>query len=245
MPTIEQNRTKWSVHDWSSAGAEWSWAWGSVEQEWAHTFYSRIVAFLPARSILEIATGYGRWTGFLIKECNRFYGLDVTENCVHACRDRYGLDGQFFLTDGKTIPAEIEDNSIDFVFSADSLVHADAEVIRSYLQGLLRVMSPEGVAFLHHSNFADTPEGTRNLHWRDAGMSAARLRAQCQEIGLFCLSQELINWGQSELNDCFSLIGKAALWEPRIVRNQNFSTEIAHARSLACLYHPRPISAQT
>jgi SAM-dependent methyltransferase len=241
MATIQENRTTWSAHDWISAGAEWSSPWGSVEQQWAHTFYSRIVAFLPARSILEIATGYGRWTRFLIRDCDQFYGIDIVENCVQACRDRYGLAGQFFLTDGKTIPPAIPANSIDFAFSADSLVHVDEEVIRSYLHELLRVLSPEGVAFLHHSNFADTPEGTRNPHWRDSSTSAARVREHCRHIGLFCLSQELLNWGQDELNDCFSLIGKSALWETRIVHNQGFSTEMAHARALTSLYHPQPL----
>ena len=52
----------------ATAGAEWSQAWGSVEQECAHTFYSRIAAFLPVKSILEIATGYGRWTRFLLQQ---------------------------------------------------------------------------------------------------------------------------------------------------------------------------------
>ena len=30
--------------------------------------YSRIAAFLPVKSILEIATGYGRWTRFLLQQ---------------------------------------------------------------------------------------------------------------------------------------------------------------------------------
>lgn len=241
MPTVVENRNIWTSHDWSTAGAEWSWAWGSVEQEWAHTFYSRIAAFLPVKSILEIATGYGRWTRFLLQQCNQFYGIDLAENCVEGCRKRFGSAGQFFLTDGKTVPPAIQANSIDFVFSADSLVHADADVISSYLQELRRVMSENAIGFLHHSNFGALPTKTPNPHMRDPRMSAALFRAQCREAGLFCLAQELIGWGQKELNDCFSLIAKAPLYEARIATNHHFAKELDHARELALVYHPHPI----
>jgi hypothetical protein len=71
---------------------------------------------------------------------------------------------QFLLTDGKTIPATVPANSIDFVFSADSLVHADADVIGTYLKEIRRVMSNDAIGFLHHSNFGALPKKTPNLH---------------------------------------------------------------------------------
>jgi hypothetical protein len=46
----------------------------------------------------------------------------------------------------------IENGSIDFAFSFDSLVHAESDVMSSYAHELARVLKPGGVAFLHHSN---------------------------------------------------------------------------------------------
>ena len=46
----------------------------------------------------------------------------------------------------------VADRSVDFAFSFDSLVHADAEVLDAYAAELARTLAPDGVAFIHHSN---------------------------------------------------------------------------------------------
>lgn len=46
----------------------------------------------------------------------------------------------------------VADSSVDFAFSFDSLVYVEAEVLKGYLTELARVLKPDGVAFLHHSN---------------------------------------------------------------------------------------------
>jgi len=46
----------------------------------------------------------------------------------------------------------IQDKSIDFVFSFDSLVHAEAKVIEAYLNQLAMKLSQNGIGFIHHSN---------------------------------------------------------------------------------------------
>ena len=46
----------------------------------------------------------------------------------------------------------VEDGSIDFVFSFDSLVHVEADVLDAYLDQLARKLTPDGVGFIHHSN---------------------------------------------------------------------------------------------
>ena len=39
----------------------------------------------------------------------------------------------------------VEESSIDFVFSFDSLVHVEAETLAAYLSELARVLKPDGV----------------------------------------------------------------------------------------------------
>ena len=44
-----------------------------------------------------------------------------------------------------------------FVFSFDSLVYAENDVIAAYLSQLARKLSPDGVGFIHHSNIGAYP----------------------------------------------------------------------------------------
>jgi SAM-dependent methyltransferase len=113
----------------------------------------------------------------------------------------------------------VEGGSIDFAFSFDSLVHADGQVIESYVRELARVLKPGGVAFIHHSNVEDVswPLLMRLKHmllrkpiecgWRTASMGAARMRSAAQATGMSCLQQELISWPLStKLIDCMSTV---------------------------------------
>jgi hypothetical protein len=44
------------------------------------------------------------------------------------------------------------DGSVDFVFSFDSLVHVEMDVIEAYLKQLAAKLTPNGVGFIHRSN---------------------------------------------------------------------------------------------
>jgi ubiquinone/menaquinone biosynthesis C-methylase UbiE len=80
-------------------------------------------------------------------------GVDLAESCVQACQERFAteLHATFSVNDGLTLPM-VADRSVDLVFSFDSLVHVEVDVISSYLRGFRRILSPNGVAFIHHSN---------------------------------------------------------------------------------------------
>ena len=79
--------------------------------------------------------------------------VDLAEECIKACQQRFASDSHisYFVNDGKSL-AMIQDKSIDFVFSFDSLVHAEAEVIEAYLNQLAIKLQPNGIGFIHHSN---------------------------------------------------------------------------------------------
>jgi hypothetical protein len=50
----------------------------------------------------------------------------------------------------------IPDESVDFTFSFDSLVHVEADVLEVYLQQLASAMTKDGVGFIHESNLGST-----------------------------------------------------------------------------------------
>lgn len=264
MPTIEANLQMWNSHyHWKDGGEEWSSAWGGSEAEWWGTILPRIHAFIPTVTILEIAPGYGRWTQYLIELCDNLLVVDLSQRCIEACRERFKHKSGItcFVNDGTSLDM-IADQSIDFVFSLDSLVHADSTVIEAYLSHIAKKLKPNGVGFIHHSNLGahltylslieQMPTDLREfllkkniiedhgIHWRDASVSAELFEKHCKKVDLQCISQELINWGGRILtNDCFSIFTRRGSdWDrPNIVlENKKFMEEVELIKRIAPLY---------
>jgi SAM-dependent methyltransferase len=248
MPALAENLSMWNqAYDWSQRGDEWSDAWGGVSYQWWVTLFSRIQGFVPAARILEIAPGYGRWTHYLRDLCDELIAVDIAENAVAHCRDRFADDARvsFHVNDGTSL-AVAGDRSIDLIFSFDSLVHAERDVIGGYLTEFARVLADDGVAFIHHSNTGAYEPGTydpHNIHWRATTVSAQLVEGLARGEGLSAISQETVAWGnETILNDCFSVITRAgSRWdrENRVAANMDFaSREIAVSHGIAALYPP-------
>ncbi len=154
----------------------------------------------------------------------------------------------------------IPDKSIDFVFSFDSLVHAEAEVIEAYLNQLAIKIQPNGIGFIHHSNLGKyqqalslidkIPIENRELivnriflaptHWRAASMTTELFAEYCDRAGLQCISQEPVNWGTDDLLiDCFSVFTpKNSIWARpnNVIENRDFMKEAVLIKQLSLLY---------
>jgi ubiquinone/menaquinone biosynthesis C-methylase UbiE len=248
MPTIKENKQTWGAsYDWSHAGDEWSESWGSAPAQWDGCLLPRIFPFLGGR-ILEIAPGRGRWTQFLHAQCTSLVGIDLAASCVEYCNKRFKghRNLEFKVNDGLTL-AIVEDASIDFVFSFDSLVHAESDVISSYVTELARVLRPNGVAFIHHSNIGSIPalfllwnKIKRRLgipaphHWRARSMSARKMRVFVERSGMSILQQELISWvGEAMLIDCISTIINTPDKKGVLIKNNRFMEEAAAIKRIA------------
>jgi hypothetical protein len=160
----------------------------------------------------------------------------------------------------------VSDASVDFVFSFDSLVHAEADVIESYLTELSRVLTPDGIGFIHHSNLGTllpaliaarmiekmarkVQFARRKLqrlgvvdwdHARAKSMTADRFARACEKVGLICVGQEIISWGDArKMIDCISLVARSgSRWErPNIViLNPDFMAEASSAQRIASIH---------
>jgi SAM-dependent methyltransferase len=214
---------------------------------WMREIYPRIHRFVPCGAAVEIAPGFGRWTARLAGLTERLWAVDLAPKCVEALQERFQGDPSVTCAtnDGRTLPM-IPDHALDFAFSFDSLVHADAEAVRSYVRELARILRPGGFAFLHHSNLGQfrspvTGELTiENPHWRASDVSADLVRGWCAENGLRCLCQEKINWGGPTLTDVFSLI--EANSEPvaqERFENPSFMRQAEESARIARAYAPR------
>ncbi len=260
MPTTEWNLVRWDQrYHWNDGGDIWSKAWGSVEMHWHATLLPRIHRYVPAESMLEIAPGYGRWTAFLKDLCSRLSLVDLSPKCIEACRKRFGEsdDIAYHVNDGRSLEM-IDDDSIDFAFSFDSLVHVELEVLESYLRELCSKLRKDGVGMFHHSNAGEYARyfkvlkrvplpkswlrligiGTRR-HARALSVTAEGFDALCRAAGLRCLSQEIINWHGPLLLDCISIfVREDSSWPARCerVRNRHFMNEADSASRISALY---------
>src|SRR5262245_34586668 len=186
MATLAENRRAWAVYHWYQDGDEWSRGWGTTAQLWYGSILPRIHPYLPCDHLVEIAPGHGRCTQYLHEHCRHLSVVDLVPECIAVCKKRFAQVARisYHVNDGLTLPM-LKDGSVDFVFSWDSLVHAEADVLASYAAELARVLRPGGHGFLHHSNLgavlaqlAGTAKSVNDCS-RDASMSAEQFRAFC------------------------------------------------------------------
>jgi len=236
MPTIQENLTCWE-YDWLHDGEDWSAPWGGPEAQWNSSILPRIQSLLPRQSMLEIGPGHGRWTECLRHFCERLALVDLSPRCIAYCKSRFADDSRlsYFVNDGMSL-SMIPDSSVDFVFSFDSLVHADPDVCRAYIQQIAKKLGPEGYGFLHHSNLGkyrdQLDDSTTYLveHWRDRNMTGELMIQYCEEAHLSCFRQELLNWRDSPwLIDAFSYIapeGSRLAAPTEVIEHPDFMSEV-------------------
>lgn len=267
MPSLEENRRFWDQdYAWELDGAEWSWRWGHPDLQWMGTLLPRLRSFVPAETALEIGPGHGRWSHYLRSHCSHLILLDLSQSCIEHCRKRFAGDPgvSFQVGDGRHLVG-VPDRSVDLVFSFDSLVHCEADVIETYLQECARVLRPDGIGFIHHSNLhpfrryfrltGRLPYSRRLAlyklklldldHWRAPSMSAERFADMAERAGLECIRQELVGWGTRRLIDSFSLVtprGSAWSRPRRVVENHRFMREADRLLAIDQTYGMAPVS---
>src|SRR3954470_10038970 len=115
MPSLDENRATWTAAgSWTALGDEWSGAWGATELLWQGTLLPRLLSFIPAGTILELAPGYGRWSQYLKDVCDELILVDMAENCIDGCRQRFrdAPNIRYHVNDGKSL-AMVPDGSVD------------------------------------------------------------------------------------------------------------------------------------
>jgi SAM-dependent methyltransferase len=241
MGTVADNRTYYAQYDWRYGGAEWSTPWGNTRALWEYTLYPRLARYLPAGVAVEIGAGHGRISKYLLPLCHRrLHLLDIMPGCIDACARLFADEPKVVttLTDGHSL-RDVDDESVDLIVCFYSLVHADAETIAAYAREFRRVLRPDGVVFLHHSNAGIYYQQDQARHdarmrllnaYRDITMTAAGMRRIAKDHGLRCIRQECVNWDVKEvLSDCFSTIVRTgAKWQGQAgeILNPGFRREM-------------------
>lgn len=212
-------------------------AWCGARSQWFGTIYPRIHRLLPVGRILEIAPGHGRWTQFLLNHCEEYFGVDIAENCVLAGMRRFSSSTRthFIKNDGRSL-AMVPEESTDFVFSYDSLVHVELDVMGEYIWQICRKLTPTGAAFLHHSNAmgdsVDAQEAREGA--RGASVSSSLIKQLIEDCSGKVLIQEEMNWIRKTRTDCMTTFVGAASptsFAYQLIRNDDFLLEASLVRA--------------
>ena len=181
------------------------------EEMWVNVIHPRIKDYLKG-DVLEVAPGRGRVTDFLAKHLNVLDSLelvDQSEYCIEYCRERFGNNLKYHVNNGMSL-SMVENNSKDFVFSWDSFVHMDREVINLYLGGFSDVLKKGGHGFIHHSYFFGDKNPKNNKAGR-SNMSFKEFAELLVKNNLKLVNQEQfkLNVKSYPLNDGFTTFVKA------------------------------------
>lgn len=110
---------------------------------------------LDSLNVLEIAFGWGRISSQLLQnhKVNSLTLVDINPINVAYVKKRFQKNKNVYpmVNNGLDLQ-EIETGIMDFVYSFDSMVHFNHELMAGYISEIKRVLKPGGKCFLHFSN---------------------------------------------------------------------------------------------
>lgn len=181
-----------------------------MDEQWETLIWPKI-SELDFTNVLDFAAGYGRNSTKLRDVADHITIVDINQECIESCRQRFAGDDKFdFLQNDGSSLAGIDDASVSLLYSFDSMVHFEPEVVRAYLPEFYRVLQPGKHGFCHHSNYTGNPGGDfwESPHFRNY-MSRELFAEYCAEAGLDVVESYIMGWGdgdnyQADL-DCLTL----------------------------------------
>ena len=111
-----------------------------MKRHWNYYIWPRIKDF-DKSTVLELACGHGRNTAQLAPISGKIIATDINNECIEACKQRFSQaeNIEFLVLDGVSL-APIADETISFVYSWDSMVHFEPEVVEQYVAEFARVL---------------------------------------------------------------------------------------------------------
>lgn len=163
LNTLRDNYSIWNAQSWAQYGEEWtldvSKFRGLDPNQWkADLLATMLKPYVKSNSVIvEIGPGGGRWTEQLLPFSDKLYLIDISEKALEVCRQRFGYENRVrFIQvcdqgDSFIKREEIDDQSIDFIWSYDVFVHINPNDINKYLRDFARVMKSHSMGVIHHA----------------------------------------------------------------------------------------------
>ena len=210
-PELEEGRLRelanFSGEPWKPRNKYFRAAEDHIEAIWS-TLILPFIADCDFTAVIDLAAGHGRNSTLLAPRTRRLLVMDIQPGNVKVCRRRFAGHShvECAVNNGYDLrPAG--DGEFSLVYSFDSMVHFEKEVVRSYLRDTMRVLRPGGRGFFHHSNYTRGTDWRTSPHARNS-MSRELFASYAEEAGLRVLRQMVVDWGHVAELDCLSLVEK-------------------------------------
>jgi SAM-dependent methyltransferase len=185
------NRERWTGWDWRDRGEEWT-----ASAEWKQALIDDVLIPRIPRGgvILEIGPGAGRWSVVLHTRARRLILVDVSDRPLALCRERFAdaETVEYVLSSGNDLP-DVAPSSVDAIWSFDVFVHVAPVDQASYLAEVSRVLTPGGVAVIHHADGRNLGKLASRSGWRTP-MSRQLFATLAADHGLAVVAQ-IDSWG--------------------------------------------------
>jgi phospholipid N-methyltransferase len=105
----------------------------------------------PNSTVLEIGPGGGRWTRYML-DVNRVYAVDYHQELLDELKSNFSASNIAFIKNNGDDFPNIQNESIDFLFSFGTFVHLDTDIINRYLGNMKRLLKPSSNAVIQYSD---------------------------------------------------------------------------------------------
>lgn len=107
-----------------------------------------LIPEIGERAVMEIGSGGGKWTQYML-QAHQIICVDLIDEFFDYIRAHLPCANiTFYRTSGNEL-AGVQDQSVDFIFSMDSLVRTPRHIIVDYFKEFARVLRPGGKMCLH------------------------------------------------------------------------------------------------
>jgi SAM-dependent methyltransferase len=147
-------------------------------------------------TVVDVGCGFGRSLEWMRTIYDRCVGIDISEAAIRLATERFaGIQGvEFMVGPGDGLPAQIADQSVDFIYAFNVFEHVPRSFAAAYLSDFVRALRPAGCAVFNllsgvQEHAQDGPPATE---WR-IGYPADAATAMIRDAGLQV--EAAVRWG--------------------------------------------------
>ena len=158
---LHYRQKKWTkVAIKMNLGNEVSWGEPTIENEMLGDYIKikdhLLLPNIKGKTVVELGCLDGKWSQHIVPYAGFTHLVDLSKTILPVLKKRLSNSGggggvglySFYETKGYELDG-IRDNSIDFIFSIDTLVRVNKKYLRSYFNHFRRVLKSDGKMLIH------------------------------------------------------------------------------------------------
>lgn len=172
------------------------------------TVFYKMFEQLDLENVIELAVGRGRHVKMYEPKAKHIVVVDILQKNIDYCKERYKDNKKIdYLCNNGYNLKELNSGEYTALFCYDAMVHFEMMDIYEYLKDIHRVLKPNGMALLHHSNNTSNYTVTFTNSGRNY-MSKDLFAYLSHRAGFDVIDQKVIDWAGVKDSDCVTLLKK-------------------------------------